>query len=327
MPQKSVVLRKDCIYLKVGGDWFYYNFNSPPLGHGSMGTVYLGRSTNYGNKVAIKQVAKSIQDNPSVRSRARLEGNMRFCHHNLVEMIGFCEYDPIHQKGPIWIISKLVNGINLDDHVCQNLQVLNDSLYRIIDTIYPVLDALSFLHSFGVYHLDVKPSNIMVENGNNIRLMDLGICSQGITSVVQTTGLLGTPQFAAPEQFHFENDNNRINETTDIHQAGITLYQLLTNRNPFHASSIHDCMKLHSTIMLPYCDEVVPRRIVDVLRKATNPNQGLRYQTVEDFKKALQSAVLYEKNKPKRKLRLIIGLSFIIALITGIIFLILHAYE
>ena len=86
-------------------------------------------------------------------------------------------------------------------------------------------------------------------------------------------------------------------------------------------------MNLHNTIMLPYCDEVVPRRIVDVLRKATNPNQGLRYQTVEDFKKALQSAVLYEKNKPKRKLRLIIGLSFIIALITGIIFLILHAYE
>ena len=323
MPLNSAVRKDNRIYLKVGGDWYYYNLMSSPLGSGSMGTVYLGRSKSSGAKVAIKQVAESIQNNPSIRSRARLEGSMKFCHHNLVEMIGYCEYDSVHSRGPIWIISKLVNGINLDYHVKHNLVVFKDSLYKIIETIYPVLEALIFLHANGIFHLDIKPSNIMVENGSNIRLMDLGICSQGIASVVQNTGLLGTPQFAAPEQFHSEDQDNPINATTDIYQVGITLYQLLTNKNPFLAPTIHECMNLHNSTTLPYCKEV-PNEIVDVLRKATNPKQSLRYQTAVEFRDALKSAVLEVKNKPHKRRRLIIGasiISIIILLFVIILFL------
>ena len=290
----SVVRKGDFIYLKAGGDWYSYDLKSPPLGKGSMGTVYVGRAKSSGIKVAIKLVAESIQDIPSIRSRARQEGNMRFTHHNLVEMIGCCEYDPLHSKGPIWIISKLVSGINLDYHVNHNLKSFKDSLFRTIDTIYPVLDALSFLHSNGILHLDIKPTNIMVENGANIRLMDLGICSQGIANVVNSTGLLGTPQFAAPEQFHVDDNAITINASTDIYQTGITLYQLLTNTNPFQAPTIHAFMDLHKTLILPY-NKDVPNIIIDVLRKATNPKQELRYQTAAEFKNALKSAVIEVK--------------------------------
>ena len=301
MPITQAVRKDKFIYINVGGDWYYYNYTSPPIGGGSMGTVYLGRSKSTGNQVAIKQVAESIQNIPSIRSRARLEGSMKFRHHNLVEMIGYCELD--HSKGPIWVVSKLVRGINLDYHVTHNLVDYKDALFRIIDTMYPVLSALSFLHSNGIFHLDIKPTNIMVEDGKNIRLMDLGICSQGIASVVENTGLLGTPQFAAPEQFHLDAENNLINASTDVYQVGISLYQLLTNSNPFSAPTIHECMNLHETRILPYHKDV-PNEIVDVLRKATNPNQKERFQTAEEFKIALKNTVRDIKEKPKKKKRL-----------------------
>ena len=319
MPIQQAVRKDKFIYIKVGGDWYYYNYTSPPIGGGSMGTVYLGRSKSTGNQVAIKQVAESIQNIPNIRSRARLEGGMKFRHHNLVEMIGYCELD--HSKGPIWVVSKLVRGVNLDYHVNHNLADYKDALFRIIDTMYPVLDALSFLHSNGIFHLDIKPSNIMVEDGKNIRLMDLGICSQGIASVVENTGLLGTPQFAAPEQFHLDAENYLINASTDVYQVGITLYQLLTNNNPFSAPTIHECMNLHETKILPY-HKGVPNEIVDVLRKATNPNQKYRFQTAEEFKIALKNTVLDIREKPKRK-RLYLVIGAISIILIGLIIIIL----
>ncbi len=311
----------NCLYLKVGRDWYYYDTNSLPLGGGAMGTVYVGRSEFHpGVKVAIKQIAYSIENIPSIRARARLEGNLKFSHHNLVEMIGCCEYDSSHNQGPIWLISKLVNGINLDIHVENNLRKLKNSVDRIVETMYPVLDALTFLHSHGIVHLDIKPSNIMVEDGHNIRLMDLGISSVGIVDGHQTLGLLGTPQFAAPEQFVSSFEHTEINQTTDIYQVGVTLYALLANCNPFDAPTIQQCMKLHKTLTLP-SHEGIPPEIIDVLRKATAPQQDQRFQTPEDFKIALKYAVQKAKNKRDYVLIAVVAALIVFLVIVLILFL------
>lgn len=288
---QTIIQRGDLVYLLVNGDWYAYSLREPPLGAGAMGTVFLGWSCEHpGVKVAIKRVADQYADVPSIRERAKLEGDMLFRHKNLVEMIGVCEYAPNH--GPIFIVSYLVRGINLDKHVSVNLRNRTDSVNKICQCMYPVLDALDYLHSKGIVHLDIKPSNIMIENGWNIRLMDLGIASVGGRSEAQAVGLVGTPQYAAPEQY-CKYGSSTIDATTDIYEAGVTLYELLTNVNPFDAPSIERTMSLHQTVSLPYVKDI-PKAVVKVLRKATAFDQKDRYQTALEFKRALLESQVKE---------------------------------
>ena len=83
--------------------------------------------------------------------------------------------------------------------------------------IYPVLDALDYVHSRGVVHRDIKPSNIMIENESNIRLMDLGIARMNGGNKFSAFGFIGTPQYSAPEQISRDkNSSVQINASTDI---------------------------------------------------------------------------------------------------------------
>lgn len=81
-----------------------------------------------------------------------------------------------------------------------HLEGATDKVEKICNVIYPVLDALDYVHSRGVVHRDIKPSNIMIENESNIRLMDLGIARMNGGNKFSAFGFIGTPQYSAPEQ-------------------------------------------------------------------------------------------------------------------------------
>lgn len=282
--QAPIVQRGNEVFLLVGNRWFVYNLAEPPLGAGAMGTVYLGRSCdNPGLKVAIKRVADAYTQVSSIRERARLEASLLFRHPHLVEMVGYCEYAPNY--GPIFVISHLVQGVTLDKYVNGVLRSRKDAIQRICQSMYPVLDALDYLHDKQIVHLDIKPSNIMVENGCNIRLMDLGIAYSPDLEGLLTKGLVGTPQYAAPEQY-VNGSNGPINSTTDIYEAGVTLYELLANYNPYDGPTVSEMVRRHSEVELTYV-EGVPKSLVNVLRKATAVNQENRFQTAKEFKAAI----------------------------------------
>lgn len=294
--QSTVILRENQVYILVNHEWYTYNLSDAPLGAGAMGTVYLGRSCSHpGVKVAIKRVTDEYAQVPSIRERARLEASLLFRHSHLVEMVGYCEYAPDY--GPIFIVSHLVQGVTLDAYVNNHLRQRADSSERICRFIFPVLDALDFLHSKGIVHLDVKPSNIMVENGCNIRLMDLGIAYAPDAMGVHQKGMIGTPQYAAPEQSAEEQRAGaRVDATTDIYETAVTLYELLTNYNPYDAPTVTEMVNRHYQEELPYV-QGMSNDLVDVLRKAAAVRQSDRYQTCGEFKQALKQ-VLQKKPKP-----------------------------
>lgn len=98
----------------------------------------------------------------------------------------------------MFIVSRLVQGVTLGQYVKQTFGRVGDRTARIVKCIYPVLDALDYIHSKGIIHLDIKPSNIMVENGSNVRVMDLGIAFTSAQGGTGSSGLLGTPAMPPP---------------------------------------------------------------------------------------------------------------------------------
>lgn len=291
--QKTVVCRPNDprIYLWVNGEWFFYNPQEPSLGGGAMGDVYRGYSCKTGIMIAIKRVKDCYANNPMIRSRAKLEASLQFRHPNLVEMIGYCEYAPNY--GPIFILSKYVQGEDVDTYI---RQLANHPLRieKICAVVCSVLDALSYIHRKKITHRDVKPSNIMVENGNNVRLMDLGIARMNAGNKFSQAGFIGTPEYSAPEQMKTSQDGTaNINETTDIYALGITFYELLTGTNPMKCNTESETLTKQAKVKLP-SNSNIPGRLMNVIWKATEKEQGKRYQTALEFKAAIQEALTPE---------------------------------
>ena len=322
---QNVIRQGSCIFLKIRLNsqdrWYYYDEKNPPLGEGAMGTVYLGYSHEDRTPVAIKKVKDAYSNNPEIRKRARLEAELMFRHHNLVEMLGYCEIEPM--RGPIFIISKFVNGQNFDTFVKNNLSFMSgdSKALKICQMMLPIFDALEYLHSYDIVHMDIKPSNIMIENGNNIRLMDLGIAFiQDKLQLSSSMGIMGTPKYAAPEQFGSEG--TPVDRTTDIYELGVTLYEMLTGTNPLIANSISETLQKRKTLLLGYSPQV-PNSIIDVLRKATAYEQQNRFSTVGDFKRALLKAMYSVKNKPKSNIKIVWIFVAVILIILFLMILIL----
>lgn len=282
------------IYLNVMGQWYYYDPNSTPLGDGAMGTVYLGFSCSSNQRIAVKRVKDLYANNRMIRERAKQEASLSFSHPNLVQMIGLCEVAPNH--GPIFILSGYVPGITLDAHVKEQLNLLpqEDRIDKISNEVCKVLDALQYLHSRGVVHRDVKPSNIMIENGSVVKLMDLGIARLNGGNKYSSYGFIGTPQYAAPEQILRDSENTEINAQTDIYALGVTYYELLTGKNPFKTDVEAEMLARQIKMKLPY-DKKIPRSIYNVIMKATEKTPAKRYKSASEFKYAILDAL--EKSK------------------------------
>lgn len=282
------------IYLNVRGNWFYYDTQSTPLGDGAMGTVYLGFSCNSNQRIAVKRVKDQYANNRLIRERAKQEAALSFSHPNLVQMIGLCEVAPTN--GPIFILSGYVAGITLDSHVKTQLNGLSeeDRIEKIAHEICHVLDALQYLHSRGVVHRDVKPSNIMIESGSVVKLMDLGIARLNGGNKYSSYGFIGTPQYAAPEQILRDADHTEIGAETDIYATGVTFYELLTGSNPFKSEVEAEMLSRQITMKLP-SDKRIPKRLFKVIQKATEKDPNKRYRSASEFKFAILEAL--EKSK------------------------------
>lgn len=126
-----------------------------------------------------------------------------------------------------------------------------------------ICDALAFLHSIGIIHRDIKPSNIIIKDDGTAVLIDLSI-ARFVNEQEIDTQALGTPGFAAPEQFGISQSN----KATDIYSLGVLLNIMLTGSHP--------------SIDLP------KGRIRKVVEQATSTQISKRFKSAEKMKSALR---------------------------------------
>jgi serine/threonine-protein kinase len=193
-----------------------------------MATVYRAYQTSLNRYVAIKILATWMaQDSQFVqrfRQEALAAGGLR--HPNILNILDAGTLDGQH-----YIIMDYAPGGTLADRFRQGAI----SPDQAADLVAQIADALDHAHRRGIVHRDIKPSNILMDEDGRPLLADFGIAQAMGTGprLTQSGASIGTPEYMSPEQ----SQGERVDGRSDIYSLGIVLYQMLTGRVPFQATT------------------------------------------------------------------------------------------
>lgn len=218
------------------------------LGQGGMGVVYCAKHAYLKTQHAIKVILPDLVGNdPQLVTRFRQEALAAAAirHHNVV---GTTDYGVVNGKMP-FLVMEFVEGESLHDLLQREKRLAPEKAFELISAICAGIGAA---HQQGIVHRDLKPLNIMIckdkpNMSDAVKILDFGLAKiksgelLGSFIQAQTTGLMGSPYYMAPEQWSDEDPDAR----SDIYSLGVMLYQMLAGDVPFKGSSIPAIMKKH----------------------------------------------------------------------------------
>lgn len=199
------------------------------LGTGATGEVWRVEHAATGEAFAAKLLRAELAADPQIVERFVRERSVLLAlqHPSIVRV-----RDLVVEGDRLAIVMDLVPGGSARDLLASNGPLLpRDALTITAET----LDALTAAHEQDVTHRDVKPDNVLLQTAwvpgatGAVRVTDFGIASVVAERERTTTGLLGTPQYMAPESI----SHGRSGPAADVYGAGVMLYELLSGRTPF----------------------------------------------------------------------------------------------
>lgn len=256
------------------------------LGQGGMATVYKAYHASLDRYVAIKVLHPAFKDDENFYVRFQREAQIvaRLDHPHIVPI-----YDFAADQVEPYIVMKFIEGQTLKARLKENPLTLHETL----NILPAVASALTYAHSKGILHRDVKTSNVMLDNDGTPYLTDFGlarIASSGESTMSQDV-LIGTPNYISPEQARGEKN---LSPATDIYSLGIMLYEIVVGRVPYTADTPYAVVHDHIYKPLPIPSKVnptVPLEVEAVLLKALSKNPEDRYQSAVELAEAFQAAV------------------------------------
>lgn len=218
------------------------------IGQGGMGVVYKARHAYLKTLHAIKIILPDLVGNdPQLVTRFRQEALAAAAirHQNVVSVT---DYGVINGTLP-FLVMEYVEGESLHDLLAREKRL---SPERALDLITAICAGVGAAHHQGIVHRDLKPLNVMICNdkpsmSQAVKILDFGLAKIKSGEVLgsfiqaQTTGLMGSPYYMAPEQWADEDPDTRA----DIYSLGVMLFQMMAGDVPFKGSSIPAIMKKH----------------------------------------------------------------------------------
>jgi serine/threonine-protein kinase len=253
------------------------------LGRGGIGEVILAQDEFLGRRVAIKRPFKSaIADS---LARFQIEAKAASLRHPGIPTV----YEMGTHDGLPFIAMEYVEGETLERIIESRKELDLISRLKIIEQ---VCSALDYAHRNGIIHRDLRPSNIIVQPDGRAKIIDFGIASlhhdvnSGLTKACQ---LIGSPAYIAPERFHGGNVDGRI----DIFSAGVTLFKLLTGKEPFTGGEATPSFDIVNQFHISLGDFLpdYPPALDGIVQKSLARNPDDRYPTGEDFADALRGVI------------------------------------
>ena len=158
--------------------------------------------------------------------------------------------------------------------------------------------ALSYAHSRGIIHRDIKPGNLILDTTGNVWVTDFGLAKTGDSAMTHTGDILGTIRYMSPERFRGQCDVR-----ADVYALGMTLYELLTLKPAFSSGDrlkLIDLIRHTEAASLRSVDARVPRDLETIVTKAIDKDPKRRYQSADELGEDLQRFVNDEPVKARR---------------------------
>ena len=278
------------------------------IGAGGMSHVHEARDRNLLRTAAIKLILPELSQDPVTRQRMIEEAQItaQLDHPNIppVHEIG------ISPEGRLFFTMKRLTGRTLAQVLAEADETprSEQDLYRLLQHFLKLCDAVSFAHSRGVIHRDLKPDNVMVGDFGEVYLMDWGIARvmdspeseapkeesededkpprrRTQRTATQDGKYVGTPSYMPPEQAH--GRHGHTDQRSDIFALGGILYEILTGRPPYKASTTLEMLFLAADCDVAPAEEMVewelPPRLCKVCRCALAKDPDQRYASVAEM--------------------------------------------
>lgn len=266
------------------------------LGRGGMAEVYRGYHPALDRYVAIKLLHPFLSDDPEFKDRFENEARnvAKLKHPNIVQVYDF-EYDA--ESESYYMVMELINGLTLKDRLLELARTHGSfPVGEAVRIVRSAAEALDYAHGRGMIHRDVKPANLMLDEGQRVVLTDFGIAKM-VTGAQFTSsgGMVGTPAYMAPEQGLGEQGDER----SDLYSLGVILFQFLTGRLPYDAETPLAVVLKHVNEPVPSLLDYAPHASPEldrITRKALAKDPDERYQSAAEMAEDL--ALLDESGRP-----------------------------
>ncbi|MEM9082479.1 MAG: serine/threonine-protein kinase [Planctomycetota bacterium] len=245
-----------------------------------------------GSKIALKVLRNNLPEaDLKHRFMREFEALSRLDHDSVVGVIDFGSYDHDGLVLP-YIAMEYIDGLRLDNYFASARPSFNESL-RIFQSI---ADGLQHIHSNGILHRDVKPSNILIDTNGRPIILDLG--------VAQFTGgyfadephathlgqVVGTPIYMSPEQMR----GQRLDARSDLFSLGTVMYETLGGQHPFglDKTPVTQMSEALRTVTAAPLGALLPTArgpLERVIAKAIEPERLKRHGSLSEFRKDLEN--------------------------------------
>jgi serine/threonine protein kinase len=224
------------------------------IGSGANGSVYCCRDRLLRKTVAIKVISDATSSH-LVAFQKEAKATSKLVHPNIIAVLDFGV-----EGGTPYMVMELFEGISLAQAI-QNEKCLN--IMTAISVFSRVCDGLAEAHRLGVFHRDIKCSNILVSDLDSespaVRIIDFGVAKvrQEQDAGMRTQGLtlVGTPQYMSPDQA----SGKPFSARSEIYSVGCALFEALTGEPPYSGESAMEIINQHATAPVPTLSEKNPR--------------------------------------------------------------------
>jgi eukaryotic-like serine/threonine-protein kinase len=257
------------------------------IGAGGMGEVYRAHDSRMRRDVALKVLSNSMTGDPDRIRRFEQEALAAgmLNHPNILTV-----FDAGSHEGVAYIVSELLEGLSLRDHLRVRLPVK-----KAVDFALQLTSGLAAAHGKGIVHRDLKPENVFVLHDGRVKILDFGLAKlheQNAADDDQTQArnltspgtVVGTAGYMSPEQVRADPVDHR----SDIFSLGVIIYEMLTGRAAFRRDSSVETMNavLHDE---PPSNGEVQEGLALILEHAMEKEPARRFQSATDFGFALQT--------------------------------------
>jgi len=268
------------------------------LRKGGMGEVYKARDMRLDRTVAIKFLPRALAADPTAVERFQREvrAASSLNHPRICTVHDVGEF-----HGRPFLVMEFLEGQSLRDRIAGGPLPIAE----LMDLAVQICDALKAAHAKGIVHRDIKPGNIFITAGGQIKILDFGLAKRSgeARAVAEATvsapdeqtaatatrititrpgSIAGTLAYLSPEQARSEEVDSR----TDIYSLGVVLYQMATGRPTFRAETSEELIGaiLHQTPIKPsVLNPPVPASLERIILKALEKEPTARYQSVADL--------------------------------------------